>query len=256
MNGAVSVWRQRIGYGAADFSCNLVWQMIGLYLMFYYTDVVGIAAAQVSLLFLLTRIIDGVADVLMGIIIDKTNTKWGKSRPYFLYGAIPFALLGILAFYVPDVGPASKLLYAYITYTGLSIAYTMVNIPLASILPNLTSDPQERTMLATVRIIFALFGSTAVSVLTMPMVNTLGNGSQSQGFFWTMVIFSVIACFLFFYTFRNVREKVVVQAEKTTVKQALSTLKGNKPYYVFAVNILFMWGAYFFQQGALIYFYL
>ncbi|MCE4047430.1 glycoside-pentoside-hexuronide (GPH):cation symporter [Bacillus sp. Au-Bac7] len=255
MNGAVSVWRQRIGYGVADFSCNLVWQMIGLYLMFYYTDVVGIAAAQVSLLFLLTRIIDGVADVLMGIIIDKTNTKWGKSRPYFLYGAIPFALLGILAFYVPDVGPASKLLYAYITYTGLSIAYTMVNIPLASILPNLTSDPQERTMLATVRIIFALFGSTAVSVLTMPMVNTLGNGSQSQGFFWTMVIFSVIACLLFFYTFRNVREKVVVQAEKTTVKQALSTLKGNKPYYVFAVNILFMWGAYFFQQGALIYYF-
>lgn len=110
-------------------------------------------------------------------------------------------------------------------------------------------------MLATVRIIFALFGSTAVSVLTMPMVNTLGNGSQSQGFFWTMVIFSVIACFLFFYTFRNVREKVVVQAEKTTVKQALSTLKGNKPYYVFAVNILFMWGAYFFQQGALIYYF-
>ncbi|PKG23850.1 MFS transporter [Niallia nealsonii] len=255
MKSAVGVWRQRVGYGVADLSCNLVWQMIGLYLMFYYTDVVGIAAVQVSLLFLLTRIIDGVADILMGILIDKTNTKWGKSRPYFLYGAIPFALLGILAFYVPDVGPASKLLYAYITYTGLSIAYTMVNIPLASILPSLTSDPQERTMLATVRIIFSFIGATAVSVLTMPMVKGLGNGSQAQGFFWTMVIFSVIACLLFFFTFKNVQEKVIVQEEKITVKQAFLTLKGNKPYYIFALNILFMWGAYFFQQGALIYYF-
>ncbi len=255
MNTTAGVWRQRIGYGAADLSCNLVWQMIGLYLMFYYTDVVGLAAVQVSLLFLLTRVLDGVTDIVMGIIIDKTNTKWGKSRPYFLWGAVPFALLGILAFYVPDVGPAAKVLYAYMTYMGLSMAYTMVNIPLASILPSLTSDPQERTVLATVRIIFSFVGATAVSVLTMPMVNTLGRGSQADGFFWTMVIFSVIACLFFFFTFKNVEEKVQVQVENVTVKQAFSTLKGNKPYYIFALNILFMWGSYFFQQGALIYYF-
>ncbi|TCN25365.1 MFS transporter [Mesobacillus foraminis] len=255
MNTTAGVWRQRIGYGAADLSCNLVWQMIGLYLMFYYTDVVGLAAVQVSLLFLLTRVLDGVTDIVMGIIIDKTNTKWGKSRPYFLWGAVPFALLGILAFYVPDVGPAAKVLYAYMTYMGLSMAYTMVNIPLASILPSLTSDPQERTVLATVRIIFSFVGATAVSVLTMPMVNALGRGSQADGFFWTMVIFSVIACLFFFFTFKNVEEKVQVQVENVTVKQAFSTLKGNKPYYIFALNILFMWGSYFFQQGALIYYF-
>ncbi|PFO06360.1 MFS transporter [Bacillus sp. AFS076308] len=255
MNSTAGAWRQRIGYGAADLSCNLVWQMIGLYLMFYYTDVVGLKAVQVSLLFLLTRIVDGVADVMMGIIIDKTNTKWGKSRPYFLWGAIPFAILGILAFYVPDVGPVGKLLYAYMTYMGLSMVYTMVNIPLASILPSLTSEPQERTMLSTVRIIFSFIGATAVSVLTMPMVKTLGGGSQATGFFWTMVIFSIIACLFFFYTFKNVEEKVKVQVEKVTVKQAFSTLKGNKPYYIFALNILFMWGSYFFQQGALIYYF-
>lgn len=255
MNTTAGVWRQRIGYGAADFSCNLVWQMIGLYLMFYYTDVVGLAAAQVSLLFLLTRILDGVTDVGMGILIDKTNTRWGKSRPYFLFGAIPFAVLGILAFYVPDVGPTATLLYAYMTYMGLSMAYTMVNIPLASILPSLTSDPQERTMLASVRIVFSFIGATAVSVLTMPMVNSLGGGSQAQGFFWTMVIFSIIACIMFFFTFKNVEEKVAVRVEKVTVKEAFSTLKDNKPYYIFAVNILFMWGSYFFQQGALIYYF-
>jgi Na+/melibiose symporter-like transporter len=178
MISKTGVWPQRIGYGIADFSCNLIWQTITLYLMFFYTDVVGIAAAQVGILFLLTRVIDGIADVAMGVVIDKTNTKWGKSRPYFLIGAIPFGLLAILAFYVPDIGPVGKLVYAYFTYLGLSLAYTMVNIPLASILPSLTSNGQERTMLATVRIIFASIGATAVSALTLPMVRTLGNGSQ------------------------------------------------------------------------------
>ncbi|MBA4601375.1 glycoside-pentoside-hexuronide (GPH):cation symporter [Thermoactinomyces mirandus] len=255
MSSMANVWRQRIGYGVADLSCNLVWQMITLYLMFYYTDVVGLAAVQVSLLFLLTRILDGVTDIIMGIIIDKTNTKWGKSRPYFLWGAIPFALLGILAFYVPDVGPAAKLIYAYMTYMGLSMAYTMVNIPLASILPSLTRDPQERTILATVRIIFSFVGATVVGVFTMPLVRLLGGGSQADGFFWTMVIFSVIACLLFFFTFKNVEEKVKIQVEKVTVRQAFSALKGNKPYYIFALNILFMWGSYFIQQAALIYYF-
>ena len=103
MSTKVGIWRQRLGYGIADFSCNLIWQMITLYLMFFYTDVMGLAAVQVGMLFLLTRVVDGVADVCMGILIDKTNTRWGKSRPYFLIGAIPFGLLAILAFYVPDI---------------------------------------------------------------------------------------------------------------------------------------------------------
>jgi sugar (glycoside-pentoside-hexuronide) transporter len=255
MISKTGVWPQRIGYGIADFSCNLIWQTITLYLMFFYTDVVGIAAAQVGILFLLTRVIDGIADVAMGVVIDKTNTKWGKSRPYFLIGAIPFGLLAILAFYVPDIGPVGKLVYAYFTYLGLSLAYTMVNIPLASILPSLTSNGQERTMLATVRIIFASIGATAVSALTLPMVRTLGNGSQAQGFFWTIVIFAIVGTMMFFVTFKTVEEKVKIRQEKITVKQAFSTLKGNTPWYIFAFNILFMWGSYFFQQGALIYYF-
>ncbi|MBC2316539.1 MFS transporter [Listeria booriae] len=251
----ISKWRQRIGYGSADLACNLIWQMITLYLMYFYTDIFGLAAVQVSVLFLVTRVVDGVADVLMGILIDKTNTKWGKSRPYFLLGAIPFGLLAILAFYVPDIGPAGKLIYAYITYLGLSLAYTMVNIPMASILPSLTSDTNERTILATVRMIFSFVGATIVSVMTLPLVGWLGGDSKAQGFFWTMVIFAVVGTLLFFFTFRNVEEKVKMKLEKVTVKQTFSALKGNKPWYIFAVNILFMWGSFFFMQGSLIYYY-
>lgn len=249
------IMRQRIGYGAGDMACNLVWQMITLYLMFYYTDVYGLAAAQVSLLFLLTRCVDGVTDVIMGILIDKTNTKWGKSRPWFLLGAIPFCLLGILAFYVPDIGEAGKLIYAYITYIGLSCAYTMVNIPLASILPSLTSDEEERTILVSFRMVMAAIGGTAVSVLTMPLVEALGNGNSQQGFFYTMIIFSVVAGCLFFFTFTSVEETVKMEKEDISVREAFTALKGNKPWYIFAINIIFMWGSVFMMQGALIYYY-
>lgn len=255
MASTISVWRQRIGYGAADLSCNLIWQMITLYLLFYYTDVAGLAAAHVSLLFLLTRFVDGITDILMGVVIDKTNTRWGKSRPYFLIGAVPFGLLAVLTFLVPDVGEAGKLVYAYITYIGLSAAYTMVNIPMASILPSLTSNANERTTLATVRIVFALIGATAVSALTLPMVDALGGGSQAQGFFWTMLIFAVIGMLLFFFTFKNVEEKVKIRRQKVTLKTSFSGLKGNKPWYIFMLNIVFMWGSYFLQQATLIYFF-
>lgn len=256
MKTVTGIWRQRIGYGIADFACNLIWQMITLYLMIYYTDVVGLAAAQVSILFLVTRIVDGVADAVMGVIIDKTNTKWGKSRPYFLWGAIPFGVLAILAFYVPDIGPAGKLVYAYLTYLGISIAYTMVNIPMASILPSLTSDGQERTVLATVRIIFACIGATLVSVLTHPLVDALGGGSDARGYFWTIVVFAVVGVMMFFVTFRNVEEKVkVIRPKKVPVALAFGSLVKNPPWLIFALNIIFMWGAYFFQQGALVYYF-
>ncbi len=250
-----SKMRIRIGYGAGDMACNLVWQMITLYLMYYYTDVYGLAAAQVSLLFLLTRFVDGFTDILMGLMIDKTNTKWGKSRPWFLVGAIPFCLLAILAFYVPDIGDAGKLVYAYITYIGLSCAYTMVNIPLASILPSLTSSAEERTILVSFRMVMAAIGGTVVSVMTMPLVNTLGGGDAQKGFFYTMIIFALVAASLFFFTFTSVEETVEIEKADITVKESFQALKGNKPWFIFAINIIFMWGSVFMMQGALIYYY-
>ena len=140
-----TLWRQRLGYGIADLSCNLVWQMISLYLMFFYTDVMGLPAYYVGLMFLVTRLVDGVADVLMGLVIDNTATRWGRCRPYLLIGAIPFGLLCILAFYVPDFGTTGKLIYAFVTYLCLSFLYTLVNIPFCAMLPFLTNDSRERT---------------------------------------------------------------------------------------------------------------
>ena len=251
----VGVWRQRFGYGIADFACNLVWQVITLYLMYFYTDVIGLVAAEVGTLFLVTRLIDGVADVGMGVLIDRTKSRWGKSRPWFLWGAIPFGLLATATFSVPHAGHTAELAYAFATYLALSVAYTMVNIPLASILPSLTRDPHERTVLATTRIVFAFCSATTVSFCMLPLVHVLGGGSKRDGFFWTMLIFSVVGTLMLIYTFANVEEKARVRHSHVTVKQALSSLRGNIPWYIFAVNILFMWSAAFMQAGALIYYF-
>lgn len=159
-----TLWRQRLGYGIADLSCNLVWQMISLYLMFFYTDVMGLPAYYVGLMFLVTRLVDGVADVLMGLVIDNTTTRWGRCRPWLLIGALPFGLLCILAFYVPDFGTTGKLLYAFVTYLCLSFLYTLVNIPFCAMLPFLTSDSAERTTLSAVRILLGSLGATIVAV--------------------------------------------------------------------------------------------
>lgn len=250
-----TVWRQRFGYGIADLSCNLVWQMISLYLMYFYTDVMGLPAYYVGLMFLVARLVDGVADVLMGLVIDNTSTRWGRCRPYLLIGAAPFGLLCVLAFYVPDFGTTGRLIYAFITYLCLSFLYTIVNIPFCAMLPFLTSESKERTTLSTVRILLGSLGSTIVAVATLPLVKTLGQGNQEHGFLYTAIVFGMIATFFLLVSFRNVEEKINITSEKMTLKRAWLSLRHNPPWFVFAVNIFLMWGAFFFQTGALVYFF-
>lgn len=250
-----TLWRQRLGYGIADLSCNLVWQLISLYLMFFYTDVMNLPAYWMGIMFLVTRLVDGVADVLMGLMIDNTSTRWGRCRPWLLFGAVPFGVMCILAFYVPDFGTTGKLVYAFITYLCLSFLYTIVNIPFCAMLPFLTADSQERTTLSAVRILLGSLGSTIVAVATLPLVGALGQGNQAQGFLYTAVVFGVIATFFLLISFRNVEEKISITQERMTLKRAWTGLKSNTPWKVFALNIFLMWGAFFFQTGALVYFF-
>lgn len=251
----ITKWHQRIGYGVSDLACNLIWQMISLYLLFFYTDIMQLSAAAISLMFVLTRFVDGITDLLVGYMIDHTNTKWGKSRPYFLFGAIPFALFAYLCFNVPDISATGKLIYAYVTYFGLSLAYTLVNVPMASILPSLTNDADERTALSTSRKFFGFMGATIVSSTALMMVNAFGNGNQAAGFKIVMAIFGIIGCALFFFTFLNVREMPSAAVERVSLKTVVSSLKQNKPWLIFALNILFMWTGFFIQMSALVYYF-
>ncbi len=250
-----SKWRQRIGYGSSDFACNLIWQVISLYLLYFYTDVMHLNAAAVSVMFLVTKIFDGFTDLAVGILIDRTNTKWGKSRPWIFAGAVPFAVTAFLAFSVPDISQKGMLIYAYITYMLLSLAYTIVNIPMASILPSLTADPQERTNLAASRVFFSYIGSTVVSAFALRMVDRFGNGNEAVGFRIVMMIFGIAGCLVFFFCFFNTKERVHVNEEKTSLKASINCLIHNKPWLLFAANIIWFFGGFIIQAGAIIYYF-
>ena len=250
-----NLWRQRIGYGSSDFACNLIWQMISLYLLYFYTNVMHLNAAQESVMFLVTRVIDGFTDLGVGYLIDKTNTKWGKSRPWILGGAIPFAVTAYLAFSVPNISETGMLIYAYVTYFLLSLAYTVVNIPMASILPALSDSPEERTNLASSRVFFSTLGSTVVSSFGLVLVDKLGNGNEASGFRMVMLIFGIAGCLIFFFCFMNTKEIIREQTEKVSLKSSLKCLVGNKSWLLFALNILWLFGGMIIQAGAVIYYF-
>lgn len=255
-NSKAFLYRQRFGYGMGDFACNLIWQVISLYLLYFYTDVMKLDAKEIAAMFVVCRVIDAITDVLVGFAIDKTKTRWGKSRPWFLFGAIPFAISAFLAFSVPDIGPQGKLAYAYATYIFLSFMYTVVNIPLASILPSLTDDMNERTVLATWRKFLAFLGSTIVSATALTMVQMVGHGNEVLGFRVVMGVFGIIGCLCFFLTFALVRENNMQdQTRQASLKDTVLSLVHNTPWKLFALNILFMWTGYFIQSSALVYYY-
>lgn len=250
------LYKQRFGYGMGDFACNLIWQVISLYLLYFYTDVMELDPVAIAAMFVVCRVIDAVTDVLVGFAIDKTKSRWGKSRPWFLFGAIPFAVSAFLAFSVPDITPDGKLIYAYATYIFLSFMYTVVNIPLASILPAMTDDVNERTVLATWRKFFAFLGSTIVSATALTMVQFVGRGNEALGFRIVMGIFGGVGCLCFFLTFALVREDNLQEGKKqATLRETVYSLAHNTPWKLFALNIMFMWTGYFLQSSALIYYY-
>lgn len=199
---------KRVGYGSGDFACNLVFSTMASYLMFFYTDIFGLTAAVVGAMLLYTRVIDAITDMIMGLIVDRTHTRWGQGRPYILIGAPFFALFTFLTFYVPDLGEFGKIIYAYVTYILLCCAYTVVNIPLNTIVPRLTSDVDERNHLVASRMIFALLGTAVVMSITNPLVDFFGNGDKEQGFLYTMTFYGIIALCIFVFTFSQTKEVV------------------------------------------------
>lgn len=201
-------WLKRAGYGSGDFACNLVFGTMASYLMFFYTDVFGIGAAVVGAMLLYTRIIDAITDTIMGLIVDRTHTRWGQGRPYFVIGAPFFAIFTAMTFFVPDLGETGKIIYAYITYILLCCAYTVVNIPLNTIVPRLTSDIKERNRLVASRMIFALLGTAVVMSITSPLVEFFGNGNTRLGFFITMTMYGILSMIIFMFTFSQTKEVV------------------------------------------------
>lgn len=247
-------WGKRIGYGIGDLGCNLVFSTMASYLMVFYTDVFGITAAAAGTMMLVTKFIDALTDTGMGLIVDRTHTKWGQGRPYFLIGAVPFAVFTFLTFYIPDFGSGGKLVWAYVTYCLLCTAYTVVNIPLNTIVPRLTSDIHERDILVSTRMVCAMAGTAIVMSITAPLVEFFGKGNEARGYLVTMTIYGIVAMLIFFVTFASTKEVV-----PTTVNQKhsiLSDFKGltGQAWILFLLN-LFYFSLYVVRSTTVIYYF-
>ncbi len=249
-------WLKRVGYGSGDFGCNLVFGTMASYLMFFYTDVFGIGAAVVGAMLLYTRLIDAVTDTVMGLIVDRTHTRWGSGRPYFVIGAPFFAVFTSMTFFVPDLGETGKIIYAYITYILLCCAYTVVNIPLNTIVPRLTSNIDERNKLVASRMIFALLGTAVVMTITSPLVEFFGQGNQRQGFFITMTVYGILAMLIFFFTFSQTKEVVppaVKIEEKSNIRLDFKAITSQVWVIVF-LNFLYF-GLFVIRNTSAIYYF-
>lgn len=230
--------KEKIGYGLGDFASSMFWKLFSVYLMVFYTDVFGISAAAVGTMFVVTRLWDTANDPIMGIISDRTNTKWGKFRPFLLWGAIPFALIGILTFTTPDITQSNKLIYAYVTYTLMMMAYTAVNVPYASLLGVMSSSSSDRTSLASYRMVFAFAGSIFAFILIEPLIDFfshLGGGEENpeRGWMLTIAVYGVIAASLFYLTFSWTKERIAPpKNQEEDLKQDLISLLKNVPWFV------------------------
>ncbi len=223
--------RSVVGYAVGDFGINLYFISVMTFLLYFYTDVMGLSAVAAGGVFFVARILDAVTDPIVGAIAERTRSRWGRMRPYLLFGAIPLALISIATFTVPDLDATGKLIWAYTTYILFGLIYTVVTIPYATLTASLTDDYAERTRLSTFRIGFAFAGGFLVSVGTMPFVGMFED--EAAGFQMLMVVFAVLATLLLLTTYRSSREVVQPVAQrKPSLAESARAIFRNPPLLV------------------------
>jgi len=232
--------KEKIGYSLGDTASHFVWDMVGFWILIFYTDTYGISAAAAGTIMLIARFWDMASDPIMGIISDRTKTRWGKFRPYILWMALPYSILAVLAFSTPNFGETGKIFYAGITYILLMTVFTAINLPYSSLGAVMTSDSYERAGLNSYRFIFAFVGQFIVSGTALYLANYFGKGDSAKGYQYTLILFSVISFILFMITFSTTRERVQPpKKQENALKEDFKNLIKNKPWVIlFFVGII------------------
>lgn len=237
---------EKVAYGMGNFGTQMVFNPATTFMVFFYTDVAGIAAATVGTMLFLSRFLD-VLNPVMGVIVDRTHTRWGKARPWLLWMAVPFGIAAALLFTSPNLGSTAKVIYAFITYNlALTIIYTSVDIPYSSLLPLMTNEPHERTAFSVTRMILSNAGILLTFAVTMPLVNAFGGGRK--GWQWTFVCFGALAIVSLLICFSGTKERVKVSAHSdkgVAIKDGIATLIRNKYFLLIgglAVTLFLMLG--------------
>ncbi|MEX0326598.1 MAG: MFS transporter [Puniceicoccaceae bacterium] len=234
-NGKLS-FLEKIGYGAGDTASNIFYQAFNIVLFYYYTDVWGISPGIVGTLFLVARFWDAINDPVMGILADRTQTRWGRYRPYLLWLAIPFGVIGFLTFASPGLEGGMKIFYAASTYTVLGMIYTAINVPYSALMGVMTPETEERTILASYRFVGAFSAALIIGATVRPLASALGGGDEIVGYRLTFAILGALSSILFLFTFLTTRERLAPEKKEadTSIRSDLKILIRNKPWVVMA----------------------
>lgn len=244
---------ERIGYGIGDYSANLIYASISAFLLLYYTNVVGASAAMAASVIAVSKIFDGISDLVMGVIVDRTHSRFGKARPWILRLCVPFAVASVLMFSVPDsLTGKGMFIYMFLTYNLVStIFYTGINVPYASLNGLMTTDPYERGLLGNFRMILSTAGTMTVNTFVLKMVKQLGDGDQWNQAGWTKVyiIIGIATIVLNLFTFFTCKERVVEnpeseeggKAENVPILKSLKGLFTNKYWVLMLITLVVMY---------------
>ena len=240
-NSALTI-KEKVAYALGDTASNFYWRLFDVFLFYFYTDVFEIPAATVGTMMLAARLIDAFTDPAMGALADRTQTRWGKFRPYLIWGALPLFFAGVLTFTVPDLDESGKVIWAYATYILLMLAYTFINVPYGALLGVITPDSQQRTSLSSFRFIGAFSGGTVVAYFTPSLVETLGQGNDILGWQLTLVVYGLLAMGMYVMCFALCKERVQpASVQKHSPLTDLKDLTQNKPWLVlFSLALIIM----------------
>ena len=248
--------KEKIGYSLGDTASHFVWDMVGFWLLFFYTDVYGISAAAAGTIMLVARFWDMAIDPVIGVVSDRTNTRWGKFRPYILFGAIPYAILAILTFTTPNLGEAGKIIYAGATYVLLMTAYAAINLPYSALGAVMTDDTYERAGLNTYRFIAGFTGQFIVTGLALTLAEFFGGGDKAQGFQYTVFLFAALSLVFFFITFKTTKERVQPPKEQVnSLKEDIKNLFRNKAWIILALVGIISFIMFAMQNAAIAYYF-
>jgi glycoside/pentoside/hexuronide:cation symporter, GPH family len=235
---------EKFGYSLGDLAANFIFQAMLALQLDFYTHTFGLTAAQAGTLFLVVGLSVAFLNPVMGMIADRTVSRWGKFRPWLLWTALPFGVIGVLTFTTPNVSTASKIIYAWVTYILLRVIYTVNNVPYASLTAVMTSDPDERTSIASYRQIAANSAGFIVASLAIPMVKFFGHGDDARGYQLTMGLLSVLSVVFFVIAFFCTKERIQPDPQqKTSLTQDLSDLFKNRPWVMLFLATLFYFAA-------------
>jgi len=248
--------KEKIGYSLGDTASHFVWDMVGFWLLFFYTDVYGISAAAAGTIMLVARFWDMAIDPVIGVVSDRTNTRWGKFRPYILFGAVPYAILAILTFTTPNFGDVGKIIYAGATYVLLMTAYAAINLPYSALGAVMTDDTYERAGLNTYRFIAGFTGQFVVTGLALTLAEFFGGGDKAQGFQYTVFLFAGLSLIFFFITFKTTKERVKPpKAQENSLKEDVKNLFQNKAWIILALVGIISFIMFAMQNAAIAYYF-